>query len=97
MCSSDLVDAPLNAKWTALPEGSVKPQKYPSLSVGANGSLLVTWSEGAGWQKNGGLAWQLLGPDLQGKDSPSRSKAGGIAVWSFPSAVPRGDGFAIYR
>jgi len=83
--------------WITLPEGKVKPQKFPSLSVGADGKLLITWSEGAGWQKTGGLAWELLQPNLQPQGDPSRSAAGGIAVWSFPSAVAKGDGFVIYR
>jgi hypothetical protein len=39
--------------------------RHPALAVNARGETLVVWSVGTGWQRGGGLAWQVL--DANGK------------------------------
>jgi hypothetical protein len=92
-----LVDSAIKSNFVSLPAGRTTPQKYPSLSVAPDGRMLLTWSEGAGWQKSGGLAWQFLDPEFRPQGSPTRGPASGISVWSFPCAVAKGEGFAIFH
>jgi hypothetical protein len=81
----------------ALAVGGQPPANHPSLAVAPDGRVLVAWSEGAGWQKSGGIAWQILDPGLGPISAPSRGKPGEVPIWSFPCAVAKGDEFEIWR
>jgi hypothetical protein len=81
----------------ALAVGGPKPANHPSLAVAPDGRVLVAWSEGAGWQKSGGLAWQILDPGLAAISAASRGRPGEVPVWSFPCAVAKGADFEIWR
>jgi hypothetical protein len=80
----------------SMPKDGAAAHKFPSIAVGPDGQLAVAWSEGAGWEKRGALAWQLMDADLHFVGNPSRSKATNIAVWSFPCIVSQGGGFTVY-
>ncbi|HEY9719633.1 MAG TPA: hypothetical protein V6C69_19295 [Trichormus sp.] len=86
-----LADIPLHIK--AAPNGS--EQRYPSLSLGRDGSTLLTWTKGAGWQKGGTLQWQAYDHDFH--PVGSQGSSGDTPVWSFSSAVAlNGNHYAIY-
>ncbi len=65
-------------------------QKHPVAVVNANGETLLVWAEGTGWQKGGAVAWQLF--DSQGKPTETVGRKEGLPVWSFATALARGDG-----
>ncbi len=87
--------------WTALksgagstetprsPSGAAKA-RHPAISVSSDGSTLVAWSEGTGWNRGGAFAWQLF--DSTGKASDMKGRQDGIPVWSFAAAVAKRDG-----
>lgn len=81
----------------ALAAGGPQPSNHPTLAVAPDGRVLVAWSEGAGWQKTGGLAWQILDATLVPVSVTSRGKPGEVPVWSFPCAVAKGTDFEIWR
>ncbi len=87
--------------YTALPGSgsaplavSAKGARHPSAAVNSRGETLITWSTGTGWQRGGGLGWQIL--DAAGKPTGPRGGEKGVPVWSFPAtfATP-GGGFVI--
>ena len=51
-----LADIPLHIK----PAPSGSEQRYPSLSLGRDGSTLLTWTKGAGWQKAAPCSGRLM-------------------------------------
>src|SRR5262245_52845244 len=65
--------------------GTAAGRKYPSLARNAAGETLFAWTEGAGWQRRGALAWQLY--DRAGKPT---AEAGhledAIPIWGLPAA-----------
>jgi len=70
-------------------------QRYPSLTLGQGGSSLLTWTNGAGWQKGGSLHWQAYDKDFRPLGPAGSS--GETPVWSFPTAVAlSGNRYAIY-
>jgi hypothetical protein len=71
--------------------GTAERRKHPALAVNDAGELLFVWTEGTGWNKGGGLAWQLF--DGSGRAlSTEKGQAPGIATWSFAAAYAREDG-----
>lgn len=74
--------------------GAPSQRKHPAITSDATGKILVAWTEGTGWNKGGGVAWQILDAKLQPVGEPGRSA--GVPVWSFVSPVPDGaHGFQI--
>jgi hypothetical protein len=69
--------------------GVAKGRKHPRLAVNQRGEVLMAWTEGTGWQKGGGLAWQLF--DSQGRPQGENRQMPGIPAWSFAAAVARPD------
>ena len=65
------------------PSGGASKRKHPSLAAGG-GVVLLTWTEGTGWQKGGSLAWQAFTPDGKAGEAGA---APGVPVWSFPAAA----------
>ena len=65
-------------------------QKHPFVISGGDGQSLLVWTEGAGWQKGGTLAWQTR----DGKSQPveNGSKPGAIPIWGLATAYARPDG-----
>jgi hypothetical protein len=76
------------------PPGSAS-RKHPVVVGNDRGEVLLVWTEGMGWQRGGSLAWQLF--DASGQATNEKGRVDGIPMWSFASAVPRGDGgFVIF-
>jgi hypothetical protein len=71
--------------------GTAARRKHPSLAVNDEGQLLFVWTEGTGWNRGGGLAWQLF--DGNGRAVTAETgQAPGIATWSFAAAYAKADG-----
>lgn len=64
-------------------------RKYPAVAENANGSTLVTWTEGMGWKKGGSLKWEVV--DRTGKPVDSSGHADGVPAWSLVAAFARRD------
>ena len=74
--------------------GSARNRKHPAIAANARGETLLVWTEGAGWNKGGGLAWQLF--DASGVPLGDFGRQTGIAAWSLAGASARpDDGFVI--
>ena len=71
------------------PPGMSK-RKHPAVAAGANGDLLLAWTEGTGWQKGGSVAWQVF--DANGNPTAEKGRAPGVPVWGLVAAVARPDG-----
>lgn len=70
-------------------------QKHPSIAVGEDGSVLIAWAEGTGWERGGAVAWQLFDPEMRPVPR-SAGRADGLPAWSLPAAVAlKGGGFAV--
>jgi hypothetical protein len=71
--------------------GRAARRKHPALAVNNAGELLFVWTEGTGWNKGGGLAWQLF--DERGRADPAeKGQMPGISTWSFAAAYAAEDG-----
>jgi hypothetical protein len=64
--------------------------RFPAVAVQPDGTTLVAWAEGTGWNKGGSIAWQRF--DDQGKTVGQAGRAEGLPVWSMPAAIARPDG-----
>lgn len=74
--------------------GRTERRKHPALAVNVRGELLMVWTEGTGWNKGGGLAWQQF--DAEGRPNDVQGREAGVPVWSFATPYARPDGsFAI--
>ena len=59
--------------------------------------MILVWTEGTGWNRGGGLAWQVY--DKAGKPTASAGRRpGAIPVWGLPAVIaePNGD-FTIFH
>ena len=72
------------------PPGEPGTRKHPRLALGANGEVLLAWTEGTAWARGGSLAWQVF--DSGGKPTSARGTAPGVPVWSFAAPIARTDG-----
>lgn len=68
---------------TFAPAGEVR-RKHPVAVPAPDGSTLVLWTEGTGWNKGGSLAWQTIGKD--GKPDGPIQKRPGLPVWGLATA-----------
>ncbi len=66
-------------------------RKHPALAVGPTGEVLLSWTEGTGWQRGGTLAWQRYARDGKPIGGVGRVP-GGIPVWGLPTVVARPEG-----
>jgi len=73
------------------PPGEPGGRKHPSVAVAPDGSTLLVWTEGTGWQKGGALAWRLFDASGRPTETSGRVEAG-IPTWSLPTVVARPDG-----
>ncbi len=72
------------------PSGGVK-RKHPVAVQAKDGSSLLLWTEGTGWQKGGALVWQILGAD--GKPVGPEQRRDDLPVWGLATAwadAPKG-------
>lgn len=74
---------------SAMP-GPPSGRKHPVITSDAGNHVLVAWTEGTGWNKGGGVAWQMLDQSLRPTGESGREA--GVPLWSFVSAVPLRDG-----
>ncbi|HYN09781.1 MAG TPA: hypothetical protein VES67_20530 [Vicinamibacterales bacterium] len=87
------VDVDIQTPTVIVPPGA-QPRRHPSLAVNARGEVLMSWSEGTGWQRGGSVAWQVF--DRTGAALPHAGRTAGVAVWSLTAAIARPDnGFTI--
>jgi len=76
------------------PPGTSKLRRHPSLAINARGDVLMSWSEGTGWQKGGAVAWQVF--DATGRAMGEAGRAEGVPVWGLTAAFSKADnGFTI--
>ncbi|HMC66178.1 MAG TPA: hypothetical protein VKI65_14675 [Gemmataceae bacterium] len=69
-------------------------RKHPAIAFNARGEMILVWTEGTGWQKGGGLAWQAY--DEAGEPTKEKGRVDrGIPVWGLPAAVATDGGFTI--
>ena len=68
-----------------------KMSKHPALAANASGQILLTWTEGTGWQKGGSVAWQVF--DSSQRPLPGATgHAAGLEPWSVSAAFVKSDG-----
>jgi hypothetical protein len=65
-------------------------RRLPALTFNSRGELLLTWTEGTGWNRGGAVAWQVY--DASGKSLGEPGREGDLPVWSFAAAAARPDG-----
>ncbi len=71
-------------------------RKHPSLAFNKNGDMILVWTEGAGWNRGGALAWQVYGKNGDLLESGRRASA--VPVWGLPSVVAEANGrFTIFH
>lgn len=64
------------------PAGNQKGNKHPVFAVSPKGNVLISWTEGTGWQKGGSIAWREYDASLRPVSEVGRLPAG-VSVWSF--------------
>jgi hypothetical protein len=79
------------------PPGSDRTRKHPTVATNLRGETILAWTEGTGWQKGGGIAWQIF--DATGRPLGTGGKPEGVVpVWGLAAVVARPDGgFTIIR
>jgi hypothetical protein len=64
--------------------------KHPVAVGNPQGEVLLVWTEGTGWNKGGGVAWQLY--DKEGMATSEKGRADGVPTWSLATAFAKPDG-----
>jgi len=91
---TELTPATADNPTAVAPPGTSGSRRHPSLAINARGDVLMSWSEGTGWQKGGSVAWQVF--DRGGKATAPAGRAAGLPVWSLSAAFATADnGFRI--
>ena len=74
--------------------GAGTGRKYPALAFSAQGEMILAWTEGAGGERSGALAWQVF--DKSGTPTEERGRVdGGIPGLGLPAVVATDGGFTI--
>jgi hypothetical protein len=63
-------------------------RKHPRLAVGKDGTVLLAWAAGTGWNKGGAVGWQLF---VKGAPVGPLEVREDLPVWSFPAVAAVGD------
>jgi hypothetical protein len=73
-----------------VPTGNPRDRKHPAMATNGKGETLLVWTEGTGWQKGGGLAWQLFND--KGRPTMVRGRLEkSIPVWSYAAVYAEPD------
>ncbi|HEX8914782.1 MAG TPA: sialidase family protein [Humisphaera sp.] len=65
--------------------------KHPSVAVAKDGTMLIAWAEGTGWNKGGTVRWAVIDPT--GKQAAGGDgRAAGLPAWDLPAAIAKPDG-----
>jgi len=70
--------------------GASGNRKHPAVAVNKNGDVLLVWTEGTGWNKGGGLAWELFRRD--GQVTGQTGQAPGVSTWSLAAVAAQPNG-----
>jgi hypothetical protein len=74
--------------------GEARDRKHPVVAGNARGETILAWTVGMGWNRGGGVAWQVY--DRDGKPTAEKGRADGVPTWSLVAAFARADGsFAV--
>lgn len=78
------------------PAGPSDDRKHPAVASNQRGWVLLSWTEGTGWEKGGTLAWQVYNPS--GDPVGAEGHAEGVPVWDLPSVFtdPKGNFTIVY-
>jgi hypothetical protein len=91
---TEVTPATANNPTPVAPSGTSGSRRHPSLAINARGDVLMSWSEGTGWQKGGSVAWQVF--ERNGRATTVTGRAPGLQVWSRSAAFATSDNsFAI--
>ena len=72
-------------------KGSKPKRKYPAVAANSAGQVLLVWTEGNNWRKNGKIAWKIY--DAAGKPIPKTSgRTRGLPAWGLTAAFANADG-----
>lgn len=77
-----------NQSLSAGPDGN--GQKQPVLAINSRSETLLAWTEGTGWNRGGGLAWEIIGPRAERLASGKRD--GAVPAHGSLAAFARVDG-----
>lgn len=70
--------------------------KHPAVATDREGSFLVAWVEGTGWNRGGDAAWVEVDSSLKSKSTPGH--AGGVPAWGRVAVYSEGRGrFVLLR
>jgi hypothetical protein len=77
--------------------GPGNDRRLPAVAVNKDGTFILVWTEGTGWNRGGTLAWQVY--DKAGNATAESGRlADGIPTWSLPTVVADSDGrFTIFH
>ena len=70
--------------------GTGRERKHPALAGNGRGETILVWTEGMGWNRGGGVAWQVF--DRDGKPTAEQGTASGVPTWSLVTVFTRSDG-----
>lgn len=70
--------------------GAAAGRKHPAVAVDAEGRVALAWTEGAGWNRGGDLAWQVW--SAAGAPLDAGRLEGVVPTWSRAAVVARPDG-----
>ena len=60
------------------------------MAANGRGETILAWTEGMGWDRGGGVAWQVY--DTTGRPTGDVGKASSVPAWSLVAVVGRTDG-----
>ena len=70
--------------------GSSRNRKHPVITSNDRGETILAWTEGTGWSRGGGVAWQIF--DRSGRTIGALGQAQGVPAWSMAAVATRRDG-----
>lgn len=76
----------------ANPQEASARRKHPRLAAGDDGTVLLAWATGTGWNKGGAVGWQLFANGEPVGPIEAREE---LPVWSFPAVAAVGDRFVL--